>query len=97
MKKESLGNWFREACEAAGCPGSAHGLRKRAATRLAKSGANFAQLRAYFGWTSDKMPSLYTQAVEREEAAMAAAEKGGFGEIIALFGDDDWGGQKAEI
>ncbi len=91
MTKESLGNWFREACSAAGCPGSAHGLRKRAATRLAKAGANFAQLRAYFGgWTTDAMPSLYTQAVERQEAALAAAAKGGAsGEVIPLFDDED--------
>lgn len=29
--KESFGNWFREACRAAGVPGSAHGLRKAGA------------------------------------------------------------------
>ena len=90
MKKESLGNWFREICDAAGCKASAHGLRKRAATRLAKAGANFVQLRAYFGWTTDRMPSLYTQAVEREEAALAAAAKAGAsGAVIPLFDDED--------
>jgi integrase len=90
MKRESLGNWFREICDAAGCPGSAHGLRKRAATRLAKAGANFVQLRAYFGWTTDRMPSLYTQAVEREEAALAAAAKVGASDaIIPLFDDEE--------
>ena len=36
------------------------------------------------------MPSLYTQAVEREEAALAAAAKGGAsGEVISLFDDED--------
>ena len=33
MAKESFGNWFRKACNAAGVPGSAHGLRKAGATR----------------------------------------------------------------
>jgi len=36
------------------------------------------------------MPSLYTQAVEREEAALAAgAEGGASGEVISLFDDED--------
>jgi hypothetical protein len=37
--KESFGDWFREACRAAGCPGSAHGLRRpaqRAPQRMAR-------------------------------------------------------------
>jgi integrase len=32
MTKESFGNWFRGACQAAGVPGSAHGLRKDGGT-----------------------------------------------------------------
>ena len=39
MTKESFGNWFRDACKAAGVPGSAHGLRKAGATRAANNGA----------------------------------------------------------
>ncbi len=36
------------------------------------------------------MPSLYTQAVEREEAALAAAAKvGASGAIIPLFDDEE--------
>jgi integrase len=34
LTKESFGNEFREACRAAGVPGSAHGVRKIAANRL---------------------------------------------------------------
>ena len=49
--KESFGNWFREAARAAGCPGSAHGLRKFAATRCAENGATVPQLMAMFGWS----------------------------------------------
>lgn len=37
--KESFGNWFREACAAAGVPDqSPHGIRKAAATRDAENG-----------------------------------------------------------
>jgi hypothetical protein len=42
--KESFGNWFRDACREAGCPGSAHGLRKAGATRAAENGATVHQL-----------------------------------------------------
>ena len=36
-----FGNWFRELCNAAGCPDvSAHGLRKTAARRLAELGCS---------------------------------------------------------
>ena len=49
LTKESFGNLFREACRAAGVPGSAHGVRKIAATRAANNGATVAQLEALFG------------------------------------------------
>ena len=39
MTKESFGNWFREACQSAGVPGSAHGLRRAGPTRAAENGA----------------------------------------------------------
>src|SRR5262245_5179560 len=39
LTKESFGNAFREACRAAGVPGSAHGVRKIAATTAANNGA----------------------------------------------------------
>lgn len=38
LTKESFGNLFREACKKAGVPGSAHGVRKIAATRAANAG-----------------------------------------------------------
>jgi len=50
--KESFGNWFRDVCRAAGCPGSAHGLRKAGATRAAERGGSERQLRAIIGWTT---------------------------------------------
>ena len=51
LTKESFGNQFRDACKAAGVPGSAHGVRKIAATRAANAGATEAELEAIFGWT----------------------------------------------
>jgi integrase len=52
--KESFGNWFREACREARCPGSAHGLRKAGATRAAENGATAHQQMALFGWKTEK-------------------------------------------
>jgi hypothetical protein len=72
MTKESFGNSFRDACKAAGVPGSAHGVRKIAATTAANNGATTAQLRALFGWTSDRMPALYTRTADRERLGREA-------------------------
>jgi integrase len=45
LRKEVVGNLFKEACEAAGIYGkSAHGIRKAAATRAANNGASVATL-----------------------------------------------------
>jgi integrase len=71
--KESFGNWFREACRAADCPGSAHGLRKAGATRAAENGATVSQLMALFGWKTEKMALLYTRKADRKRLASAAA------------------------
>jgi integrase len=72
LTKESFGNAFREACRAAGVPGSAHGVRKIAATTAANNGATTSQLKALFGWTSDAMPMLYTRAADRERLGREA-------------------------
>jgi integrase len=71
--KESFGNWFREACRAANCPGSAHGLRKAGATRAAENGATVNQLMALFGWKTEKMALLYTRKADRKRLALMAA------------------------
>jgi integrase len=70
--KEGFGNWFRDACRAAGCPGSAHGLRKAGATRAAENGATINQLMALFGWKTEKMALLYTRKADRKRLAAAA-------------------------
>jgi integrase len=70
LTKESFGNLFRGACHEAGVPGSAHGVRKIAATRAANRGATVAQLEAIFGWSGGRMASLYTKAADRKRLAM---------------------------
>lgn len=75
LSKESFGNLFRKACNAAGVPGSAHGVRKIAATRAANRGATTEQMKAIFSWTDDAMPSLYTRSADRRRMAMDAMHK----------------------
>jgi integrase len=75
MTKESFGNWFRNACRAAGVPGTAHGLRKAGATRAANNGATEAELEAIFGWRGGRMASLYTRHADRTRLARQAMEK----------------------
>jgi Phage integrase family len=75
LTKESFGNEFKGACKAAGLPGSAHGVRKIAATRAANSGATVAQLEAILGWQGGTMASLYTRSADRRRLALEAAQK----------------------
>ncbi len=74
MTKESFGNWFCDACKAAGVPGRAHGLRKAGATKAAEAGATTAQLNAIFGWSGARMASLYTAAADRKRLSRDAIE-----------------------
>jgi integrase len=71
--KEAFGNAFREACRKGGVPGSAHGVRKLAATTMAENGATEAQLEAVFGWTGGRMASLYTRSANRRRLATSSA------------------------
>ena len=75
LTKESFGNMFRDACRAAGVPGSAHGVRKIAATRAANNGATVAELEAIFGWTGGTMAALYTRSADRRRLATQAIAK----------------------
>lgn len=75
LTKESFGNLFREACRKAKVPGSAHGVRKIAATRAANAGATVAQLEAIFGWQGGVMASLYTRSADRRRLSIEAAHK----------------------
>jgi integrase len=75
LTKESFGNVFRVACRAANVPGSAHGVRKIAATRAANNGATVAQLEAIFGWSGGTMASHYTRSADRQRLALEAMHK----------------------
>ena len=75
MAKTSFSNEFAIACRAAGVPGSAHGVRKIAATRAANAGATVAELEAIFGWSGGKMASHYTRAADRQRLAKRAMHK----------------------
>jgi integrase len=75
MAKKTFSNEFKKACRAAGVTGSAHGVRKIAATRAANAGATVAQLEAIFGWSGGKMASLYTQAADQRRLAAEAMHK----------------------
>lgn len=75
MTKESFGNWFKDACKAAKVPGSAHGLRKLGATRLANAGASVHELQAVFGWESGRMAEVYTKEADRARLARQAMGK----------------------
>jgi integrase len=75
LTKESFGNEFRKACRVAGVPGSAHGVRKIAATRAAENGATVAELEAIFGWHGGGMASHYTREADRVRLAKEAMHK----------------------
>ena len=66
---------FKEACRAAGVPGSAHGVRKIATTRAAENGATVAEVEAIFGWHGGAMASRYTREVNRVRLAKEAMHK----------------------
>lgn len=79
LTKESFGNMFRKACNAAGVSKSAHGLRKIATARAAEAGATDSQLKAMFGWSTSDMAALYTRTANRRKLALD-----GWGELHDL-------------
>lgn len=70
----SFGNTFSDWCATAGLPVRAHGLRKRIATIMAEGGTTNSQLKAYFGWSSDKMAAHYTRRADARAMALLASE-----------------------
>jgi integrase len=70
---ESFTNWFKDRCREAGVPGSAHGLRKAAATIAAENGATEQHLLAMFGWSTPRMAALYTKTANRRKLALAGS------------------------
>jgi hypothetical protein len=75
LTKESFGNEFKAACKKAGVPGSAHGVRKIAATTAADNGATEFELMAIFGWTDPKMAAHYVKSANRKGLAARAMQK----------------------
>jgi integrase len=73
--KESFGNWFKEACVAAGVPGACHGLRKALTIRLSEAGSTPAEMDAVLGWSGEKMSSLYARKANRTTLAEKALER----------------------
>lgn len=73
MPKESFGNWFKDACVAAGVDGSAHGVRKLAATMVAEGGGSERELQALFGWRSPLQSQVYTRDADKRRLALQAA------------------------
>jgi integrase len=67
-----FGNWFADRCKEAKIPGRAHGLRKAGATIAAENGASSRQLMAIFGWSTLKMPELYTRSADQKKLADSA-------------------------
>ena len=74
-KPETLGNWFRDQCKAAGVPGSLHGLRKAGATRLANAGATPDEIRAFLAHATNKEGSTYTGKADRARLADSGLAK----------------------
>lgn len=75
MVKESFGNWFRRACDKVTVTGSAHGVRKLAATVMAEYGATEAELNAAFGWQTNDQSLVYTRSADRRRLAIEGARK----------------------
>ena len=75
MPKESFGNWFDDACKAAGVPGSAHGLRKAGATRAARTARPSRNLGPSSAGRDDAMASLYTRSADPARLAIEARSK----------------------
>jgi integrase len=60
-----FGNKFRDWCVQAKVPGRGHGLRKAAAVRVAERRGTVDQLKAIFGWTTNKQPERYVAEANR--------------------------------
>ena len=73
MVKESFGNFFKKAAIAAKVEGSAHGLRKLAATMIADRGGSEQELQALFGWQTGGQSSVYTRNADKKRLALQAA------------------------
>lgn len=68
--KESLGNWFKKQCMAAGLPNcSAHGLRKAASRRMAELGLSNQLIKSITGHSTDSEVARYTKNADQARRA----------------------------
>jgi integrase len=75
-KPETLGNWFKAQCKAAGLPHcSAHGLRKAGARRIAEQGGTEHEVMAFMAHATPKEGATYTKKASRARLADNAAAK----------------------
>jgi integrase len=71
-----FGNWFREQCDAAGCPDvAAHGLRKATATRLADLGCSDKMIASILGHRSSAVVNVYTRGADQRRLAREAMRR----------------------
>jgi len=93
--RESFGNAFHDASNAAGVRKSAHGPRKRAATLLAERGGTEMELQTVFGWRTNKQSEVYTRSANRKLMAKERKETKSSEPISELQSDSDKTGKKA--
>lgn len=68
--KESFGNWFKDACIAAGLPHcNGHGLRKATLRRLAELGMANKPMKALSGQERDDTLAIYTATADQKRLA----------------------------
>jgi integrase len=75
-KPETLGNWFKDQCRAAGlnhC--SAHGLRKAGARRIAEHGGTEHEVMSFMAHATPKEGATYTRQANRAMMADSALAK----------------------
>lgn len=69
-KPETLGNWFRQRCNAAGLPHcSLHGIRKGQATAIANEGGTEFEVMSFLAHKSPKEAATYTKTAGRAKLA----------------------------
>ena len=66
---EALGNWWQDRRREADVPGSLHGLRKAAATRLANAGSGEREIMAFLAHATPKEGATYTKKADRARLA----------------------------
>lgn len=72
---DNFSYWFQQACQEAGVPGRAHGLRKAAASRLAELGCTEREIMAITGHTTSKEVDRYAKSARQKVLAKSAMDK----------------------